>query len=280
MPQGFKDYIANNAERIKVAEKKGTLPYFIKDNPQYVEKVTGTKIESREGMFGRGKGRNKEKSNYVENELPDVSEIKPIKDTQRDNIEAFLKKLGYSDKAIGSIIPMSFNEADQGKANKANDIYNCQTCAPVFLARLRGINISAISYKDGGFMERLANDMRLAFKGSDKLQPISYTCKKAREVEVKKALLVNDIKRIPNNTIYHLGFDLKINKEEGHIYTILKQDNKLFVLDNQERKGENWLLDDIIPRYDFTKKVQLMRVDNLDFSDEFMYFSAKYLHGK
>lgn len=46
MPQGFKDYIANNEERIKVAEKKGTLPYFIKDNPQYVEKVTGTKNDN------------------------------------------------------------------------------------------------------------------------------------------------------------------------------------------------------------------------------------------
>lgn len=43
MPQGFKDYITANEERIKVAEKKGTLPYFIKDNPQYANGYTQLK---------------------------------------------------------------------------------------------------------------------------------------------------------------------------------------------------------------------------------------------
>lgn len=59
---------------------------------------------------------------------------------------------------------MPFKTADQGKANAANDINNCQLCAPVLLARFRGVNITAITYKEGGFMERLANNMQLAFE--------------------------------------------------------------------------------------------------------------------
>lgn len=38
-PQGFKDYIMANKERIEAAEERGTLPYWYKDNEKYVEAV-------------------------------------------------------------------------------------------------------------------------------------------------------------------------------------------------------------------------------------------------
>ncbi|MCM1225124.1 MAG: hypothetical protein NC548_62805 [Lachnospiraceae bacterium] len=37
VPRGFKDWVKDNADRIEAAEKRGTLPYFIKDNPKAVE---------------------------------------------------------------------------------------------------------------------------------------------------------------------------------------------------------------------------------------------------
>lgn len=39
VPQEFKDWIADNADRIKAAEARGTIPYFIKDNQARVNEV-------------------------------------------------------------------------------------------------------------------------------------------------------------------------------------------------------------------------------------------------
>ncbi len=32
LPQGFKDWVTNNSERIEIARNRGTLPYFVRDN--------------------------------------------------------------------------------------------------------------------------------------------------------------------------------------------------------------------------------------------------------
>lgn len=39
MPKNFKEWAAENKERIEKAQKRGTLPYFIKDNKKTVEKI-------------------------------------------------------------------------------------------------------------------------------------------------------------------------------------------------------------------------------------------------
>jgi hypothetical protein len=36
-PEGFKDWVRDNKGRIEKAEKKGTMPYFLKDNNSYVQ---------------------------------------------------------------------------------------------------------------------------------------------------------------------------------------------------------------------------------------------------
>lgn len=39
VPQGFKDWVIDNEERIERAAERGTLPYFLRDNPDEVEKI-------------------------------------------------------------------------------------------------------------------------------------------------------------------------------------------------------------------------------------------------
>ncbi|MFI3322058.1 MAG: hypothetical protein R3Y50_05985 [Rikenellaceae bacterium] len=39
-PKGYKKYLSDNIERIERAEKKGTLPYFIRDNRGYFDRAT------------------------------------------------------------------------------------------------------------------------------------------------------------------------------------------------------------------------------------------------
>ena len=114
VPKAFTDWVDANGDRIMRAK---ALPYFLKDNGKIVDgkwvinsgiKKNTTEF-SRLGMFGRKKEKNV-------CELPDISEIfVPLMVSQRNNTEKFLKKLGYSDKAIKGIHEMPFKTADQGK---------------------------------------------------------------------------------------------------------------------------------------------------------------------
>lgn len=39
VPDGFKDWVRDNADRIEAAEQRGKLPYFIKDNQKHVTEI-------------------------------------------------------------------------------------------------------------------------------------------------------------------------------------------------------------------------------------------------
>lgn len=55
VPQGFKDWITDNQERIERPEERGTLPYFIRDNRDTVEEVLKEKarIEANRKEYER-----------------------------------------------------------------------------------------------------------------------------------------------------------------------------------------------------------------------------------
>lgn len=44
VPQGFKDWIRDNEDRISRAEKRGTVPYFIADNRGLVDEILQSKM--------------------------------------------------------------------------------------------------------------------------------------------------------------------------------------------------------------------------------------------
>jgi hypothetical protein len=46
VPDNFKKWIIKNQDRIEKAEKRGTLPYFIKDNKRYTDDVRSNKIQN------------------------------------------------------------------------------------------------------------------------------------------------------------------------------------------------------------------------------------------
>ena len=47
MPQGFKDWIRDNSDRIEAAEKRGNLPYFIRDNKDDVENILHPELRKK-----------------------------------------------------------------------------------------------------------------------------------------------------------------------------------------------------------------------------------------
>ena len=46
VPQGFKTWVANNQDRISKAEKRGTLPYFVRDNRERVKMQVKVQINN------------------------------------------------------------------------------------------------------------------------------------------------------------------------------------------------------------------------------------------
>lgn len=84
----------------------------------------------------------------------------------------------------------------------------------------------------------------------------------------------NKINKLPNNSIFHFGYNKQINSEDGHIWTLIKSNDKLYIVDGQEKRGKNHSLKSILPRINYTQKVELLRVDNLNFSDEIINFFA------
>lgn len=50
VPQGFKDWIKDNEERINDAEKRGNLPYFIRDNKDEVEYILHPELRKKSAL--------------------------------------------------------------------------------------------------------------------------------------------------------------------------------------------------------------------------------------
>lgn len=67
--------------------------------------------------------------------------------------------------------PMTFEEADSGRCNPYYNVdglngydANCQTCAAVFIARLRGYNVRALPNWNNAFIFNLSKDPTLAYE--------------------------------------------------------------------------------------------------------------------
>jgi hypothetical protein len=63
------------------------------------------------------------------------------------------------------VSPMTFFEADNGKANLSLDTENCQTCVVSIEARRRGLNVTSLAYTgmDNKFMYELGENFEKAF---------------------------------------------------------------------------------------------------------------------
>lgn len=105
---------------------------------------------------------------------------------------------------------MSFQSADNGKANVINDRANCQSALVVFEARLRGLNITALRLNSDNksISYRLGNDSSLAW-----INP--KTGKQPTIIEVKG----NDAYKQLLHHMEHPGrYSIGINTtKEGHV---------------------------------------------------------------
>lgn len=121
VPQGFKDWIADNKDRIEAAEQRGTLPYFIRDNRGAVDAVL----------------------------KPETAAVEP-----KPKAKAEEPKVKTEDDAIASALgiergkPMTHEEADKMRPNPhfKEDIAhqtNCQCSVMAYELRRRGWDVEA-----------------------------------------------------------------------------------------------------------------------------------------
>ncbi len=232
VPDNFKEWIRENSGRIAEAEKRGGLPYFIKDNMGHVDEARKSDHERSKGVqlsphYGAamklGRSATKEAMKVVENiGMPELTEV------QKANIRELAQSLGISRKDIK---PMSFLDADQGASNPMKDIENCQSVVVAFEARRRGLNVYALPYSSDPHSASYAlgerfQDAWLNPKTGKVMEPTIIKGKNDEEIISKLKKQLNADGR------YILGINSKDGS--GHVVSLDRIDGHLILKDEQE----------------------------------------------
>ena len=146
VPDNFKEWLERNQERIENADR---LPYFLLDNKHLIP----TAKHGISGKFGHAPTK-KEKTALSEHE-----EMHDYSEKQEENFKDISNVTNYQRGE-----PMTFDEADHGRANIAGDRKNCAACVMVHELRLRGYDITALPYdKDNKYAVSLGKNTQTAW---------------------------------------------------------------------------------------------------------------------
>lgn len=266
VPQGFKDWIRDNEERIEKAEKRGTLPYFIRDNKGEVERILHPDKEAEN--TAQSKIAESAKATAV-NPKP-----KPKEPTaQEKNHQELAKALDIKQGE-----PMSFEEANEMRGNpnyKKGVKYrvNCQCSVLANEMRRRGFDVEAYgNTKQDWYMPSvLAKKPEIAFFDANGNPPAAIG------IKFNGDLLTSLQGEMKEPGRYHLRF--RFQNDGGHVITAERlADGSLRIYDPQSGK--------IIKNFsEYTSKVkgdsfEYYRVDNLQINPDVAKGSVKLAKSK
>ena len=238
LPSNFTDWVKDNQERI---ERASSVPYFLEDNEALLS-------SSKHAYTGAKLGRAATKQ--AREALSDHTERTDFSPQQIENFADITKATGY-DRGE----PMTFEDADNGKANVYKDGDNCTACVLAHELRLRGYDITALPFNDKTFAA-LSDDTRLAWLTAKGNTPEFTALIGGAEKDI--------IAKIEKQTQvigsrYHLGWDM--SEDLGHIITVERTKKGLVFYDPQQ---DNFFsLGEIISGMLEGSKLQLLRVDKL-----------------
>lgn len=238
LPSNFTDWVKDNQERI---ERASSVPYFLEDNEALLS-------SSKHVYTGAKLGRAATKQ--AREALSDHTERTDFSPQQIENFADITKATGY-DRGE----PMTFEDADNGKANVYKDGDNCTACVLAHELRLRGYDITALPFNDKTFAA-LSDDTRLAWLTAKGNTPEFTALIGGAEKDI--------ISKIEKQTQvigsrYHLGWDM--SEDLGHIITVERTKKGLVFYDPQQ---DNFFsLGEIISGMLEGSKLQLLRVDKL-----------------
>jgi hypothetical protein len=238
VPKGFRDWVRDNRERL---EKADSLPYFIEDNRQL---ITSGKYGYKGERFGH-RMTAKEKS-----ALSGHEEAHNYSDAQQQNFRDIVRETGFKRGT-----PMTFQEADSGKANIYGDEQNCAACVLTHELRLRGFDITALPYRGEASISLSADTRSVWLTAKGKKPEFSALIGGTESEIVAKVEKATQ----PIGSRYHLAWDKSL--DDGHIITAVRTKDGLILYDPQ--KNKTWSLSDIIKEMKRDTKLELLRVDRL-----------------
>lgn len=255
VPGVFSKWVENNEDRISRAEKRGSLPYFITDNHERVDRLLGKGEKSantttirKHGSMKLGRASDREFEAILNDEK--YNTIASLSKAVDNDAEALCKELNVNRRK------MTLKDADRGSSNPYKDRYNCQSCVAVYEARRRGIDVFARPFEEGGIADKLGDNGGIAFVDANGMTPKIKEYKgdiRKMEAEIKK-----DTKAIGR---YHIGGN---NNGYGHIFVAERLDKDTFILYDPQ-KNVTYKLGDILNEY---KSIEILRVDNLRFNHD------------
>lgn len=229
VPKSFKGWLEDNRER---AKRSYSMPYFLKDNPQYLPKdylsLYAMKTPYKTfAEYGEAMKFNKKYAAFTP--------------AQQANNRELSKALPVLQGKV-----MNFTEADGGKANpnyslkdaRAQGYYdNCQTCTVSYELRRRGFNIEALPNKDNEFYKEWCVQNKFKwqdrFLNADGTRPTytrsGYDIKDS--IKSKQEFIENATKEIGRYEVYCTW---KGKQRSGHVFIVERQnDGNLLWFDPQ-----------------------------------------------
>lgn len=255
VPQGFKDWVNDNEDRINAAEKRGTLPYFIRDNK---EKVTWIL-----------KGESAATKNNVPSVQPKPSPAKEPSPLEKNHQE-LAKALGIKQGE-----PMTVEEANELRGNphyseSVGYRVNCQSAVVANEMRRRGFDVEALPNIKGSLSEKLSENTAAAWVDAAGETPRKSraggwyfkpgSVKEFHKTPRQMMTEFEDLTSEPGR--YHIDWKWKGRTNDGHIITFERlADGSGFYYDPQSGKR--------FDKFPWTAKVapkfgiKVLRIDNL-----------------
>ena len=271
-PQNFLQHLKDNQDRLQQANKRGTLPYFIRDNYKVGKRgkltpiFNAQSIETQKlGTYGNKLGRKATKE--AQTALADHKTLDNFSEAQMRNFEEINKTTGYKRGKA-----MSFEEADNGQSNMSRDTENCASCVVVHEMRLRGYDITALKYdaRDGSISKLLSEDTRSVWMTAKEKTPEFSALIGGETDDIMKAI---EKQTQPIGSRYHIGWD--ISEELGHVVTAERTANGLVIYDPQ--KNTFLSLEEVVSDMMSESKIQLLRVDRLLLRSDLLEFISSSL---
>lgn len=174
-PKNFTDHLKDNSDRIARSSKRGTLPYFVRDNYKVGKDGTLTptfnalatpKKPALPSILERAKARHESRTKEQVNKIKEEAwtrELKMKTSLSEEERKAMVSHWLELEKSLGKKgRMMSIQEADKQSANpnfaKGKEFtINCQTCSPAYVLREWGFNVTAKGNTKGSLSEWISH---------------------------------------------------------------------------------------------------------------------------
>ena len=282
VPDGYKEWIAANAERIQRADARGKLAWHLEDNREYWEDIVNNEMRPISGV-----GDILKRLFSSSEAAPDPIDLTP---DQKKEVDTFVSMLRRKDryyepgmidalneesyriieliKGIKRGEPMSFKDADSGRANKYGGGDNCAIAVLAHELRIRGFDLTALPLKETPLREDNSKSWLMPSNGTN---PYGKRVN-LREEGAYRQMAKDVVQEMSKPGRYHVHYNAK--GQDGHIICVDRLENgEIRAYDPQRNKklSIERELSDLV-----SNKAIIYRVDNMIINPEFLYLLAPF----